>query len=102
MARNIPYLRQQAERAGRDPDKLLISLKRSVHFTDLGVAEGISARSGGTLVASTQDIIDDVNHCWELGIGQLTYDFRVDSLDGSIRVMEHLAREVMPVARRLA
>ena len=101
VARNIPYLRQQAERAGRDPDKLLISLKRSVHFSDLGVVEGTSTRSGGTLVASTQEIIDDVYRCQELGIEQLTYDFRVEGSEDSIRVMEHLARQVLPVARRL-
>ena len=101
VARNIPYLRQQTERAGRDPDQILISLKRSVHFTDLGVEEATSVRTGGALVASTQEIIDDVYHCRELGIGQLTYDFRVNNPADSIRVMEHLARQVLPVARRL-
>ena len=101
VARNIPYLRQQTERAGRDPDQILISLKRSVHFTDLGVEEATSVRTGGALVASTQEIIDDVYRCRELGIGQLTYDFRVNNPEDSIRVMEHLARQVLPVARRL-
>ena len=101
VAENIPYLRQQADRAGRDPDKLLISLKRSVHFTDLGVMDSTSPRSGGALVAPTQEIIDDVYRCRELGIEQLTYDFRVDGLDDSIQVMEHLAQQVLPVARDL-
>ena len=101
VARNIPYLRQQTERAGRDPDQILISLKRSVHFTDLGVEEATSVRTGGALVASTQEIIDDVYRCRELGLGQLTYDFRVNNPEDSIRVMEHLARQVLPVARRL-
>ena len=101
VSENIPYLQQQAERAGRDPNELLISLKRSVHFTDLGVADGTSPRSGGALVASTQEIIDDVYHCRELGIGQLTYDFRVDGMDDSIEVMDHLAQQLLPVAKGL-
>ena len=101
VARNIPYLRQETERAGRDPDQMLISLKRSVHFTDLGVAEISSVRTGGAMVASTQEIVDDVYRCRELGIGQLTYDFLVDGLEDSTLVMEHLARQVLPVARRL-
>ena len=67
VAKNMPYLRQETERAGRDPDQLLISLKRSVHFTDLGVEEVTSVRTGGALVASTQEIVDDVYRCRELG-----------------------------------
>ena len=35
------------------------------------------------------------------GIDQLTDDFRVDSLDDSIRVMEHPAVQMLPFARRL-
>ena len=35
------------------------------------------------------------------GIDQLTYDFRVESLSDCIKVMEHLADKVLPVARRL-
>ena len=101
VARNIPYLRQQTELAERDPDKVLISLKRSVHFSDLGVAEGTAALSGGALVASTKEIIDDVYRCWELGIRQLTYDFRVEGLDESIQVMDHLAQQLLPVAQSL-
>ena len=102
VAQNLPYLREQAERAGRDPASISISLKRSLHFTDLDAAEEeASVRTGGVVIATTQEVIDDVYYCRELGINQLTYDFRVDGLDASIRVMEHLAAEVLPVAQRL-
>ena len=102
VAQNLPYLREQAERAGRDPASISISLKRSLHFTDLDAAEEeASVRTGGVVIATTQEVIDDVYYCRELGIDQLTYDFRVDGLDASIRVMEHLAAEVLPVAQRL-
>ena len=101
VAKNLPYLHQETERAGRDPSSISISLKRSLHFTDLGVGEGGTVRSGGALIATTQEVIDDLYYCRELGIDQLTYDFRVDGLDESILVMEHLADRVLLVAQRL-
>ena len=39
--------------------------------------------------------------CHELGIDQLTFDFRVDGIGPCIQVMEHLAEHVLPVAERL-
>ena len=102
VARNLPYLREQAERSGRDPDSITISLKRSLHFTDLDAREEkTTTRTGGVVVANTREVIDDVYYCRELGIDQLTYDFRVEGIDACIGVMEHLAAEVLPVAQRL-
>ncbi len=101
VAQNLPYLREQTERAGREASSISISLKRSLHFTDLDSKEEGSVRTGGVIIASTQEVIDDVYYCRELGIDQLTFDFRVEGLDASIRVMEHLAAEVLPVAQRL-
>lgn len=101
VAQNLPYLQEQAERAGRDPAGISISLKRSLHFTDLGASEEKSVRTGGVIIGATQEVIDDVVYCRELGIDQLTYDFRVEGIDACVGVMEHLAREVLPVAHRL-
>ncbi len=101
VAQNLPYLRTQAERAGRDPAAISVSLKRSLHFTDLAATEEDTVRTGGVVIATTREVIDDVYYCRELGIDQLTYDFRVEGLEAGIRVMEHLAAEVLPVARRL-
>ena len=53
------------------------------------------------MIGTTQEVIDDVHYCRELGIDQLTYDFRVDGLDQCVQVMEHLADRVLPVAQRL-
>ncbi|MCH8224593.1 MAG: LLM class F420-dependent oxidoreductase [Chloroflexi bacterium] len=101
VAGHIPQLRRHTEQAGRDPDSISVSLKRSLHFTDMGMDEGGSVRTGGAMIATTQEVIDDVYHCRELGIDQLTYDFRVDGLDRAILVMEHLADRVLPVVQRL-
>jgi hypothetical protein len=50
---------------------------------------------------TTQDVLDDVAYCREVGIDQLTYDFRVDGMENQIRVMEHLADRVLPTAAQL-
>ena len=101
MAENIPYLRERIEKEGREQSEVTVSLKRSLFFTDIGMGEAGYVRSGGSLLASTQEVIDDLHSCQEIGIDQLTYDFRVESLPDCIKVMEHLADKVLPVAQRL-
>ena len=101
VASNIPYLSQQIERNGRKQEDITVSLKRSLHFTDIGLPEMGNERSGGALVCSTQEVVDDMHACHEIGIGQLTYDFRVNEISDCIRVMERLAEAVLPVAGRL-
>ena len=101
VASHIPYLNEQVKRQGRDPASVTVSLKRSLHFTDIGLPEAGNERSGGALIGPTQEVIDDLHACHEIGIDQLTYDFRVDELADCVRVMEHLAGQVLPVARRL-
>ena len=101
VADHIPRLRRYVDQADRDPDSISVSLKRSLHFTDMGMEEGGSVRTGGAMIATTQEVIDDVYYCRELGIDQLTYDFRVDGVERGIQVMEHLADRVLPHVQRL-
>ncbi len=96
VAAHLPYLRQKAEGAGRDPDSITISLKRSLHITDIGLGGDVAFRSGNALVGTTQDIIDDAKRCRDLGIHQLTYDFRLDSLEAQLAIIERLADRVVP------
>ena len=101
VAENLPYLRERIEKEGRDQSAVTVSLKRSLHFTDIGMNEGNYVRSGGSLVATTGEVLEDLHICQEIGINQLTFDFRVESLPDCIKVMEHLADTVLPAARRL-
>lgn len=102
VAQSIPYLRQQAERAGQDPDSISVSLKRALHFTDIGLPGGAAASgTGGAVVGTTQEVIDDLYRCREVGIDQVTYDFQVPSLEHCLYEMEHLADRVLPLARGL-
>ena len=99
VAENMPYLKEQTIVAGRDPSEVTVSLKRTLHFTDMpGKEEGSGVPTGGIVIGSTEDVIEDVLKCKALGIDQLTYDFRVDGLEPQIEVMEHLAQHILPVA----
>jgi probable F420-dependent oxidoreductase len=93
---HIPYVRQEAERVGRDPARFIVSLKRSLHMTDIGLSGEVSFRSGNSLVGTTQDILDDARRCQDFGIQQLTYDFRTDDVDEQIAMMEQLADRIVP------
>ena len=53
VAAMLPRLANYAEQAGRDVADITISLKRSLFFTDLGLAESGGVRTGGALIAST-------------------------------------------------
>ncbi len=96
VANNLPYLRRYSEQSGRNPDEVTISLKRTLHFTDMNIEEGPANRSNGALIASTGEVIEDVRACYDIGIEQLTFDFRTSSVDDCIRTMEHLAGSVIP------
>lgn len=96
VAAHLPYLCQEAERLGRDPDSITVSLKRSLHITDIGVTNDVAFQSGNALVGPTQAIIDDARRCQDLGIHQLTYDFRTDDVSAQMAMMERLVERVVP------
>jgi probable F420-dependent oxidoreductase len=96
VAEHLPYLRQEADRAGRDPGSITVSLKRSLHITDIGVPGTAAFRSGNAVIGTTQDVIDDARRCQDIGIDQLTYDFRTDDVAAQIAMMERLVERVMP------
>jgi probable F420-dependent oxidoreductase len=96
VAQYLPYLHDEAKRIGRDPQGVTISLKRAVHFTDIGLSGEVLRRSGGSLIGTTREVIDDARRCRDLGIEQLTYDFRTGKVDEMLAVIEHLASEVIP------
>lgn len=96
VARHLPYLREEAERIGRDPRTITISLKRSLDFTDIGLSGTILRRSGGALIGTTHEVLDDVRRCQDIGIDQLTYDFRTGRVDEMLAIIEHFATAVMP------
>jgi hypothetical protein len=57
----------------------------------MGFDEAAGVRSGAALVATTEGVADDARRCVDLGIQQLTFDFRTRDVDVCIRTMERFA-----------
>jgi len=99
VQQHLPYLRQECERLGRDPRELTISLKRALHFTDIGLSGEVLSGSNNAMIGTTQQVIDDVRRCQDIGIQQLTFDYRTGAVDEMLRIIEHFAATVLPVVR---
>jgi probable F420-dependent oxidoreductase len=99
VRQHLPYLRQECERLGRDPRELTISLKRALHFTDIGLSGEVLSGSNNAMIGTTQQVIDDVRRCQDIGIQQLTFDYRTGAVDEMLRIIEHFAATVLPVVR---
>ena len=56
----------------------------------------VQSRSERSLVGTTQGVIDDACRCRDLGIDQLSYDFRTGKVDEMLAIIEHLASAVIP------
>jgi len=93
---HLPYLHQESERLGRDPNQLTISLKRALHFTDIGLTEEVLSRSSQALIGTTQEVIDDIRRCQDIGIQQLTFDYRTGRVDDMLKIIEHFGGAVVP------
>jgi probable F420-dependent oxidoreductase len=95
MASLMPWFRECAEAAGRDHREIVVSLKRRLHFTDLGLDPGPDPFTDDEVVGTIDDVVADARRCRELGIGQLTYDFRTPDADEQLAVVERLAESVL-------
>lgn len=96
VASMLTYLKDYAREQGRSTSDITISLKRGLHFTDIGFGESSGIRHNVSVITSTQGVIDDARHCSDLGIQQLTFDFRSPDVDQCIKTMEHFAEKVVP------
>ena len=86
----LPFIDQQCEEYGRKRDEITISLKRTLHFTDIGIETNSRIRSQAALIDSTHAVIEDIKHCEDLGIKNLTFDFQANKTEECIKIMEHL------------
>ena len=96
VAEHLPYLREQTEAAGRNPDDITISLKRSLHFTDLGIADATTVRSGGAAFANNRGAVDTAVAEGQRGLQTPTPSLRTSDVDACISIMEHFAEKVVP------
>ena len=62
-----------------------------------GSRERLSPRSSHALIGTTQEVIDDIRRCQDIGIQQLTFDYRTGRADDMLKIIEHFAGAVLPV-----
>ena len=68
-----------------------LSILYTKDLNDIGIDEGQNQAALGTIVGSTSEIIDDIKLCQEIGVHQLTYDFRTTNIDSCMKILEHFA-----------
>jgi probable F420-dependent oxidoreductase len=81
-------LRRLTEAEGRDPSKLTISYKAPIYDSGRGVDGGAERRP---FSGSQQAIADDIGTFAGLGVSELIFDFRSDSLAESLDRMARFA-----------
>jgi probable F420-dependent oxidoreductase len=92
---SLDDLRRLTEAEGRDPSTLTISYKAPVYDPGQGADGGAERRP---FSGSQQAIADDVATFAGLGVSELIFDFRSESLAESLERMERFA----PILRRTA
>ncbi len=95
LAGLIDRLRRLCDAEGRDFEALTISFKAPRYDPD-APAEGAERRP---FSGSDKQIIEDVRVYQSLGVSELIFDFRSDSVDDSVARMERFAADIMAVAR---
>ena len=91
----LDELARLTEAEGRDPAKLAISYKAPIYDAGQGVDGGPERRP---FSGSQQAILDDVATFAKIGVGELIFDFRSESLAQSLERMERFA----PILRATA
>ena len=93
----LDELRRLTEREGRDPSKLAISFKAPVY--DAGrPSAGRLGSNRRPFTGAPAEIAEDVATYARLGVSELIFDFRSETLSESIERMERFAGEVKAVA----
>jgi probable F420-dependent oxidoreductase len=99
IAALLPYFHECLDAHERDRAEVGVSLKRRLHFTDLGFDPGPEPFTPDEVVGTAAQVAADAIRCRELGITQLTYDFRTAEPDEQLAIVEQLAAEVLPAVR---
>jgi len=95
MKAHLQTLKQMTEAEGREFSKLTISYKAPLYDT------GIPDRDGGrrSFSGSADDIAGDIRAFAAIGVHELIFDFRGNSIADSIERLQRFAAEVIPLVR---
>jgi probable F420-dependent oxidoreductase len=83
------------EAEGRDPGTLTISYKAPVYDAGRPVASGTARRS---FSGTADQVAEDIAAFARLGVSELMFDFRSESITQSLERMERFATEIKPAA----
>lgn len=99
METSLGELRQMTEAAGRDPSALTISYKAPLYdVTQSGELEKQAGLERRPFSGTTAQIVDDIGIYGRLGVSELIFDVRAETLSESLERMEHFATDIMPAA----
>ena len=94
LAENLAYLHRHAERAGRDPAEIQVSMKAPLYDASSD-ADGSRRRFSG----SPDTVLEDIHAYAEVGVTHLIFDFRSPRHAETEERMARFAEEVMAVAK---
>jgi len=90
VAADRALLREQAERAGRDPEKIRVALKGSLFDREKQIAPGKRRRFIGT----AEEVASDIRAYGAVGVDTMIFDVRRPAISETLERMEWMAQEV--------
>jgi alkanesulfonate monooxygenase SsuD/methylene tetrahydromethanopterin reductase-like flavin-dependent oxidoreductase (luciferase family) len=87
----VAELRQLAQRSGRDPQTITLSLGASVQLTN-----GTAGSTDQLFQGTPARVIESLQRYHEAGVQDFRLDFPSQSFDGLLHAMERFATEVRP------
>jgi hypothetical protein len=93
MRAHLGTLKQMTEAEGRDFAGLTISYKAPLYDTGIPDRDGTRRSFSGT----ADEIAGDIRSFAAIGVHELIFDFRSESIAASIERLQRFAAEVMPL-----
>ena len=93
MAAHLATLQRMTREAGRDPAALTISYKAPLYDAAIPDRHGSRRSFSGT----AEEIAGDIRAFAAIGVHELIFDFRGQSIAGSIEALQRFATQVMPL-----
>lgn len=92
IEKDMETLREQAKKAGRDPQKIRVALKGSLFDREKQIAPGRRRR----FIGSAEEIASDIRDYRSAGVDTMIFDVRRPEIDETLERMEWMAKEVFP------
>lgn len=96
---SLEELKRFTEAAGRDFDALTLSYKAPLYdVTQAGTLEKQVGLDRRPFSGTTEQVVDDIQTYARLGVSELIFDFRSETLSESLERMERFATVIRPAA----